>query len=132
MKRLKSEPDRHQLREVAESVGQAIAPTQRWDREHIVDRSAYLDAGSTASSASTCPMATEVGGSDQEGALGCLGSFPARPSVQFSMSDPRAGNELAGIRTTAATAMTESSPNPPNRLGRCAYERKGRLSFSGA
>jgi alkylation response protein AidB-like acyl-CoA dehydrogenase len=83
MKRLVFEPEHEQLRQTARQyIEREVAPNaEKWERERIVDRSAYLAAGKYGLIGFNMPE--QYGG----GAI--------------AMTEPGAGSDLAGIRTLA-------------------------------
>ena len=142
MKRLVFEPEHEQLRETTRQfVERVVAPgAEKWERERIVDRAAYLEAGKYGLIGFNLPVEYGGGGSDDfrynaviVEELAKFGSVTPALSLQndivapylkslanveqqarwlpgfitgeligaIAMSEPGAGSDLAGIRTTA-------------------------------
>ena len=142
MKRLVFEPEHEQLRETTRQyIERVVAPrAEKWERERLVDRAAYLEAGKYGLIGFNLPAEYGGGGSDDfrfnaviVEELARFGSVTPALSLQndivapylrslanadqqarwlpgyitgaiigaIAMSEPGAGSDLAGIRTSA-------------------------------
>lgn len=142
MKRLVFEPEHEQLRETTRQyIERVVAPrAEKWERERLVDRGAYLEAGKYGLIGFNLPAEYGGGGSDDfrfnaviVEELAKFGSITPALSLQndivapylkslanadqqarwlpgyitgaiigaIAMSEPGAGSDLAGIRTSA-------------------------------